>query len=123
MEDSIFSESEDEEENADLPTATSISQTETEYQERADKIYQEYATQYKNRFKWIRPQLFKPSLKKDLRADCLALIEIAKNFSKWETNNDHKLQILIDLLCQTLIQKSQKLQRWSLGSDPPPLKH
>ncbi|WP_426556675.1 helicase-related protein [Dapis sp. BLCC M172] len=100
-EDSIFFDSEDEAENIDLPTTTFISETETEYQERAAKIYQEYATQYKSRFKWIRPELFKASLKKDLHADCLALIEIGKKAGNWETNNDQKLEILIDLLCQT----------------------
>ncbi|NEQ41860.1 MAG: NgoFVII family restriction endonuclease [Okeania sp. SIO3I5] len=52
-EDSIFFDSEDEEENTELSTIASISETETEYQERAAKIYQEYATQYKSRFKWI----------------------------------------------------------------------
>ncbi|WP_293145810.1 C-terminal helicase domain-containing protein [Okeania sp. SIO3I5] len=50
---------------------------------------------------YIRPELFKLSLKKDLHADCLALIEIGKNASNWKTNNDQKLEILIDLLCRT----------------------
>ena len=36
-----------------------------------------------------------------METDCLALIEIGKNASNWKTNNDQKLEILIDLLCQT----------------------
>jgi superfamily II DNA or RNA helicase len=71
---------------------------ETEYQHRAAQIYQEYVDRYQRRFKWIRPQLFKTSLKKDLKADAIALINLLQECGKWQAEKDEKLNTLIQLL-------------------------
>ena len=42
----------------------------------AAAIYHLYTTQYKSRFRWIRPELFRHSLQKDLDDDAHALLEI-----------------------------------------------
>ena len=43
---------------------------ESDYRHRAAQVYEEYATRYQRRFKWIRPQLFKPALKKGFAFRC-----------------------------------------------------
>ncbi|MGB5967949.1 MAG: helicase-related protein [Spirulinaceae cyanobacterium] len=97
--DTLFSQGE-EEEIAEVSTAF-VSETEKEYWQRAAQVYQEYATRYQKRFKWIRPQLFKASLKKDLQADCSTLLKLLQSCGSWQANQDQKLQVLIDLVCTT----------------------
>ena len=41
-------------------------QDEASFRSKAAEIYELYATQYKKRFKWLRPDLFVAQLKKDL---------------------------------------------------------
>lgn len=75
-----------------------LSQTERDYRQRAATVYQEYATRYQRRFKWLRPKLFKASLKKDLLADAQALISLLDKCGNWDANQDQKLAALIELL-------------------------
>ncbi|MGB7444310.1 MAG: helicase-related protein [Coleofasciculaceae cyanobacterium] len=72
--------------------------TEAEYRQRAAAVYQEYVTRYQRRFKWLRPKLFKASLKKDLLSDAKALISLVDECGDWDANQDQKLAALIELL-------------------------
>ena len=71
---------------------------ENNFRDRAAAVYQLYATKYKKRFKWIRPNLFKPELQEALLADALALIKILSLCPEWESGSDRKLETLINLL-------------------------
>ena len=69
--------------------------------EDAAEIYQLYTTQYKSRFRWIRPDLFRRSLQKDLTDDAYALLEILQRYGAWDAAKDAKLNALEDLLTQS----------------------
>lgn len=72
--------------------------TEADFQCRAAEIYEEYATQYKGRFKWLSPGLFIKSLAKDLLNDAEALLKILHICGEWDANRDAKLQSLVRLI-------------------------
>ena len=78
-----------------------ISYTTDAFKERAAEIYHLYTTQYKSRFRWIRPNLFRHSLQKDLTDDAHALLEVLQQYGTWEGEKDTKLNALEDLLTQT----------------------
>ena len=69
--------------------------------EDAAEIYQLYTTQYKSRFRWIRPDLFRRSLWKELTDDVHALLEILQQYGTWDAEKDAKLNALEDLLTQS----------------------
>lgn len=75
-------------------------QTEADYCHRAAAVYAEYASRYQRRFKWLRPKLFKASLKKDLLADAQGLIGLLRECGDWEAQKDQKLAALVELLGQ-----------------------
>lgn len=79
---------------------SSVKSLEKQYRDRAAQVYQLYREKYSRRFKWLRPQLFKTNLKKDLRSDGLALIELRQNFGQWIPEKDQKLNALLKLICQ-----------------------
>ena len=72
----------------------------TLYRERAAQVYDEYATLYKRRFKWLRPGLFTASLKRDLAADARALLDVMQrcDCTDWDPASDAKLNALHKLL-------------------------
>ncbi|MGV0024189.1 helicase-related protein [Phormidesmis priestleyi] len=72
--------------------------SETGYRSRATEVYQEYATQYRRRFKWIRASLFTKQLGKDLLADAKALTGVLKQCGEWNRKRDAKLNTLLGLL-------------------------
>jgi hypothetical protein len=77
-------------------------QTEKSFRQRAESVYQEYATQYKRRFKWLRSTLFDiKRLKRDLLADAKALIDVMQSCGEWNPVRDEKLAALVKLLKQT----------------------
>ncbi|RKU09111.1 NgoFVII family restriction endonuclease [Candidatus Poribacteria bacterium] len=78
-----------------------ISYTTDAFKERAAKIYHLYTTQYKSRFRWIRPNLFHKSLQKDLTDDVHALLEVLQKYGTWDAGKDAKLNALEDLLTQS----------------------
>jgi len=84
----------------ELTTDQLLSLTEVDYRRRATVVYEEYATRYKRRFKWLRPKLFKASLKKDLLADAQALISLLDECGDWDADKDQKLAALVKLLCE-----------------------
>ena len=70
------------------------------FRERAAAAYELYATRYKRRFKWIRPDLFKKSLGQHLRADARDLLSIWRLFGEWDVAQDAKLNALHQLLTE-----------------------
>jgi len=77
---------------------TSDANTEAEFKRRAAEAYAVYTTQFKSRFKWLRPNFFNKSLAKDLYADALALFKILQICGKWNAGKDTKLNSLLELL-------------------------
>lgn len=65
---------------------------------RAKVVYAQYAGEYKRRFKWISPGLFKPLLAEHLAADTQALSELLAQHGPWDVASDHKLAELRRLL-------------------------
>ena len=68
---------------------------------RAEQVYRQYASQYKRRFKWLRPGLFTPRLAEHLLQDNSALLALLRNQGAWEPTRDHKLQTLLTLVDHT----------------------
>jgi len=68
------------------------------YRQRAGDVYKLYAGPQKSRFKWLRPKLFGPSLKRDLQADADALLAVLQAHGSWKPAGDAKLQKLVELL-------------------------
>ena len=90
---SFFDYNEDEEgEDQDLAMAL---------EERAGRIYEDYESQYANRFKWLRSDLFQGSLERDLQSDADALLGILQAHGAWDPNRDTKLEALHALLTET----------------------
>ena len=68
---------------------------------RAKAVYEQYVRDYKKRFKWIRPTLFKAKLAEDLAHDTQRLTELLNSQEPWDADRDHKWQALHKLLTQT----------------------
>lgn len=69
-----------------------------DFRRRAAEAYKRYATQGRNRFAWIRPELFDKVMEKNLRTDTDALLGILEKCGEWDPARDAKLDILCDLL-------------------------
>ncbi|MBP6418417.1 MAG: NgoFVII family restriction endonuclease [Giesbergeria sp.] len=65
---------------------------------RAKAAYQQYAHEYKKRFKWIRSSLFKDKLAQDLAQDTQMLTALLHSQGPWAAEHDHKWQALHRLL-------------------------
>lgn len=85
-------------EDAEFVAATSLTQKESAYKQKAAAVYQLYKTKYRKRFKWLRPTLFKQELQRHLRSDAQALIGILNDCGTWDANQDQKLNALVQLL-------------------------
>ncbi|MCA3239446.1 MAG: NgoFVII family restriction endonuclease [Curvibacter sp.] len=68
---------------------------------RAKLVYEQYANEYKKRFKWLRSSLFKTKLAEDLAQDTQTLTEMLRKYGPWDTAHDQKLLALRKLLTQT----------------------
>ena len=68
------------------------------FQKRAQAIYSVYTTQFKTRFRWMRPALFDPSLREDLQSDAESLLKILAQCGAWDPAKDAKLTALRGLL-------------------------
>ena len=73
---------------------------EAAFRSKAAEVYELYATQYKRRFKWLRPDLFVAQLRKDLTTDSARLIKIIQDCGQWEPTRDAKLAALFDLIAK-----------------------
>ena len=67
----------------------------------AAHIYQQYATRYKSRFRWIRADLFTATLRQDLQDDAAALLGILNRVGAWDVMRDTKLNALYGVLAIT----------------------
>lgn len=72
--------------------------TEASFLARAAETYSRYQKNFFKRFKWLRTDLFKPSLKQHLREDARALLNLLHQFGTWNPAEDAKLEALVDLL-------------------------
>jgi superfamily II DNA or RNA helicase len=72
--------------------------TEEDFRSRAAQIYEVYRSQYRTRFKWIRPSLLNQQLSRNLASDAAALIKLIKSCGAWDANRDEKLKALLALL-------------------------
>jgi superfamily II DNA or RNA helicase len=70
------------------------------FKERAANIYELYSSQFQSRFRWLRADLFKRTLKRDLRQDVENLLTILKVIGEWTPKQDAKLDALEQLLMQ-----------------------
>ncbi len=69
-----------------------------DYKARAAEVYAAYSSALKKRFKWLRADLFVPSLANDLEADANSLMKILKKSGEWRPEKDSKLQALLELV-------------------------
>jgi superfamily II DNA or RNA helicase len=69
-----------------------------DYKARAAEVYAAYSSTLKKRFKWLRSDLFVPSLKTDLEADASSLMKVLKKSGEWQPEKDSKLQALLELV-------------------------
>ncbi len=90
---------EDHDENAGLQSKTGL-RTPEEFASRAAEVYEVYRTQMKKRFRWLRADLFDPSLSKDLADDAGRLLEILRHCGDWDPARDAKLEALYNLLTE-----------------------
>ena len=72
--------------------------SEADFAASAAGVYQAYATQFRRRFKWLRPRLFQDSLANDLRCDAIAIMDILERAGPWNPSRDAKLDALVDLV-------------------------
>ena len=68
---------------------------------RAAEVYAEYQGRYKRRFKWLRSDLFRHSLERELQADSNALLGLLQTYGTWDPHHDAKLDALHALLTET----------------------
>ncbi len=68
---------------------------------RAKAIYQTYRHEYQRRFKWLRAELFSPSLDQALDGDTQSLLDILHSIGKWDPAKDAKLDSLHALLTKS----------------------
>ncbi len=79
--------------------------TASDFEARASEIYAEYQGRYSRRFKWLRADLFKPSLESELQSDSDALMNILQTYGAWDPAKDAKLDALHSLLTETFPDK------------------
>ena len=88
---------EDEDSGTSRPRALRL-RTAADFARRAGEAYEAYATQFRTRFKWLRPDLFVKSLDRDLAQDASALLDVLKRCGDWDPVKDKKLEALHTLL-------------------------
>jgi superfamily II DNA or RNA helicase len=89
---------EDNDEDACRAEDVSALRTPADFARRATEIYQQYITHGRNRFDWLRPDLFDKTLAENLHADATALIKVLNKCGDWDASQDTKLNTLCDLL-------------------------
>ncbi|MBI3651105.1 MAG: NgoFVII family restriction endonuclease [Acidobacteria bacterium] len=92
----IFADNDNSEENSSVERLALGA--ENDFKQRAAEVYAQYEMEYKNRFKWLRPNLFIKALAKDLGKDAEALLKVLQMSGEWDANKDAKLEALLKLL-------------------------
>jgi len=72
--------------------------TEEQFRLAAERLYERYCTDHKQRFRWLRSALFLDSLARDLADDNRALLDILEHHGDWDPARDNKLNVLEELL-------------------------
>jgi SNF2 family DNA or RNA helicase len=72
-----------------------------QYEQRAAVVYDQYRTQFKRRFKWLRSSLFVDELEEDLRKDADTLLGVLSKCGEWEPRKDTKLRLLEELIVKS----------------------
>jgi superfamily II DNA or RNA helicase len=67
---------------------------------RAADLYAAYATQFRSRFKWLRPNLFVKTLAADLATDAANLLALRRRCGDWNPKQDAKLDALLNLVAK-----------------------
>ncbi|MCA0360655.1 MAG: phospholipase D-like domain-containing protein [Armatimonadetes bacterium] len=93
--------------DSDAPSVRAPMHDPEAFNAKAKEVYDQYASKYKRRFKWLRSGLFAESLLKDLKADSDALCGILKAHGSWDASLDKKLQKLHELL--TVVHPNEKV--------------
>ena len=75
------------------------------FEKRAAEVYALYATQFRRRFKWLRPELFQKRLIKHLREDAENLLLILQVCGDWHPKQDSKLDKLHALITEAYPQQ------------------
>jgi len=70
----------------------------SDLRERAARIYAVYESQFRRRFRWLKPELFSDDLAADLRRDAQALLDVLKHAGAWDADHDAKLRALQAML-------------------------
>jgi len=94
-----FSEEENNDDN-DRELEGDLPRSEAGFKSRAAALYELYATDLKNRFKWLRSDLFVDSLADELRRDAAALMQVLNKAGAWDPGRDAKLGKLHQLVAR-----------------------
>ena len=71
------------------------------FEQRAARIYEQYATRFQRRFTWMRHDLFRPNLETELQHDADALIALLQSNGTWDSAQDAKLNALQELITES----------------------
>ncbi len=71
------------------------------YQLHAQQTYSLYRSEMESRFDWLNPKFFRADFKVELLRDANALLSILKRASRWQPQQDSKLQALRKFLTKT----------------------
>jgi SNF2 family DNA or RNA helicase len=87
---------------SDVPTVDELvtQLSEAAFKQRAQEVYEIYATQYQRRFKWLRSELFQKKLATHLQKDARALLAVMQDCGDWNANEDVKLNRLLELVTE-----------------------
>lgn len=86
----------------DIGINLDFSRTISDYKETAEEYYRSFELTMRNRFDWIRSELFDTkALLAELREDSDELLGILHKVKKWRVENDRKLAALENLIAKT----------------------
>lgn len=111
----LFDDSTDEAAENEIPEPTYPLHSPEAFQAQAVEIYQQYATRYKRRFRWIRSDLFNKQLIRQLRQDAEDLLLILQECGTWNPAEDAQLNALFSLLTET--HRNEKVLIFSQFAD------
>jgi superfamily II DNA or RNA helicase len=88
----------DDRQDMTAPRSATFGATRDDLRRHAAAVYEIYVTQYRTRFRWLRPSLFVADLRNDLATDADELSKILGIGGRWDASADRKLDALADLL-------------------------
>lgn len=98
---SLFDDNTDEADDNGFLDQVFTQNTPEAFQAQAKEVYELYATRFKRRFRWIRSDLFKKELVRELRRDAKDLLLILQECGTWHPAEDAQLNALFALLTTT----------------------